>query len=281
MFFSEINAQKEYSLIGKLYLLKSVFFIVFILLVVYNIISFEYYTKYQLLIPELIIYLIFLFMMFKNHKVNYSISFIKYFKRDILFGLKSFWGTLFFEASVKVDLLLLGVFVSPAKVGVFSIISIMSDLFLNICTVLRTIVNPDITYNYLKSKEQFKSFIIKKSVINYKILVPIIAGLVLFFYSATLFIPKFSNYQEGLIPLIILFSFLALVSGYLPLMLTFGQIGKPNFQSLNFFILFIFNVGLNYVLIPIYGLLGAAIATGLAYMVYVLFFRKALNYLSN
>ncbi|MBK9223730.1 MAG: hypothetical protein IPO23_02010 [Flavobacterium sp.] len=41
-------------------------------------------------------------------------------------------------------------------------------------------------------------------------------------------------YKEGTFSLIILVIFLALASGFIPLMLTFGQIGKPNQQSATF-----------------------------------------------
>ena len=220
-------------------------------------------------------------MVLKKDTLNKEISFTNYFKRDITFGLKSFWGTIFYEASIKVDLLLLGAFVSPAKVGIFTIISMMSDLFINICTVLRTIVNPDITENFINKKENFNQFITKIAFKNYKILISVLVMFVLAYYFSVTSINQFAKYYDGFLPLLILFGFLASTSGYIPLMLTFGQIGKPNIQSLNFLILFLCNVILNWLLIPKYELIGAAIATGLSYVFYVLFFKKALSYVTQ
>ncbi|WP_396157168.1 polysaccharide biosynthesis C-terminal domain-containing protein [Flavobacterium sp.] len=281
VFLSEINAVKHYSLIGKLYLIKSFLFLTIIFSLISRNISFDQYVCLQLLLPEFFIYLICLFFVIKNYTVNKEIFFKKYFKRDLLFGLKSFWGTIFYEASTKVDLLLLGVFVSPAKVGIFTIISMISDLFLNICTVLRTIVNPEITENFLKKKESFNHFIQMKSIKNYIILIPILAVFVILYFISVTFIHQFATYSDGFVPLLILCLFLAATSGYIPLMLTFGQIGKPNFQSLNFLILFVFNVMFNWLLIPKYELIGAAFATGLSYVFYILFFRKALSFVTK
>lgn len=276
--FSELNASKKFSTIGILYIVKSIIFLLVMTLMILKIINFKQYINYQLLLPELIIYLYYAFIVIKHFLKSADFQPFRYFKRDLYFGIKSMWGTIFLEASTKVDVLMLGVFVSPEKVGIYSIISMISDLFLNISTAIRTFINPDITLNFISNREKFKNFIMQKIKLSYQILLPIIVCIILSFYVVTNFIPKYYIYKEGFIALVSLCLFLALVSGFIPLMLTFGQIGKPNLQSLNFLVLFLANVILNYLLIPLYGIEGASIATGLSYLIYTLFFRTLLHY---
>ncbi len=276
VFLSELNAVKKFNLIGKLYLMKSVIFSGIILLVVAHKIDFKEYIKYQLLVPELIIYLCYLLktmILFLKKTETFS---LKHTKRDLLFGVKSLWGTIFFEASTKIDVLLLGIYVTPERVGIYSVISMISDLFLNISSVLRTLVNPDITMNFITNKPNFVKFITAKVKISYKVLVPFLLLTTIVYYAVTTYLPQLLVYKEGFHSLLILAFFLSLASGFIPLMLTFGQIGKPNLQSLTFFVFFMSNLILNIVFIPLFGIEGASIATGLSYLIYVFCFKRLL-----
>lgn len=273
---SELNAVKKFNLIGKLYLVKSLVFSGIILLVVINKIDFKNYINCQLLLPELIIYLYYLsktLILFFKRTEAFS---LKHTKRDLLFGAKSLWGTIFFEASTKIDVLLLGIYVTPERVGIYSIISMISDLFLNISSVLRTLVNPDITMNFINNKSNFIKFINTKIKMSYKVLVPFLLLTTVVYYGVTTYMSQLLMYKEGFYSLLILAFFLSLASGFIPLMLTFGQIGKPNLQSLTFFVFFMSNLILNIVLIPLFGIEGASIATGLSYLIYVFCFNRLL-----
>jgi O-antigen/teichoic acid export membrane protein len=273
---SELNASKNFSLIGKLYLFKSFVLLLIISLIVFKKVDFKHYLIYQLVIPELLIYLFYLSKtMLEFLKIKEKFH-LKYLKRDLVFGVKSIWGTIFFEASTKVDVLMLGVYVSPEKVGIYTIISMISDLFLNVSSVLRTFLNPDITMNFMNQRDNFVNFIKQKVILCYKILVPFLILVVVLYLVATNFISQILMYKVGTISLIILTFFLALTSGFIPLMLTFGQIGKPNQQSVTFFVFFVANLLLNMALIPLFGIEGASLATGLSYLIYVYLFRTLL-----
>ncbi len=273
---SELNASKKFSLIGKLYLFKSFILLLIISLIVFKKVDFKNYLIYQLVIPELLIYLFYLsktILEFLKIKEKFH---LKYLKRDLVFGVKSIWGTIFFEASTKVDVLMLGIYVTPEKVGIYTIISMISDLFLNVSSVLRTFLNPDITLNFMNHRGNFVNFITNKAMVCYKILVPFLLLVVVVYLGVTNFISQILMYKEGTFSLIILVIFLALASGFIPLMLTFGQIGKPNQQSATFFVFFMTNLLLNMALIPLFGIEGASLATGLSYVVYVYLFRTLL-----
>lgn len=171
---------------------------------------------------------------------------------------------------------MLGIYVSPEKVGIYTIISMISDLFLNVSSVLRTFLNPDITMNFMNQRDNFVNFIKQKVILCYKILLPFLILVVVLYLGATNFIHQILMYKAGTISLIILIFFLALASGFIPLMLTFGQIGKPNQQSATFFVFFVANLLLNMALIPLFGIEGASLATGLSYLIYVYLFRTLL-----
>lgn len=273
---SELNASKNFSLIGKLYLFKSFVLLGIISLIILNKINFKEYLRYQLVIPELLIYLFYLSKTVIEFLKSKERFYLKYLKRDLTFGMKALWGTIFFEASTKVDVLMLGVYVSPEKVGIYTIISMISDLFLNVSSVLRTFLNPDITLHFMNQRDTFVNFIKQKAILCYRILVPFLFLVVIMYLGATNFISQILMYKAGTFSLIILTFFLALASGFIPLMLTFGQIGKPNQQSVTFFVFFVANLVLNIAFIPIFGIEGASLATGLSYVIYVYLFRKLL-----
>jgi O-antigen/teichoic acid export membrane protein len=97
------------------------------------------------------------------------------------------------------------------------------------------------------------------------------------FVCSTFAIPDYVNYRIGLPALIVLSFFLCLTAGFFPLLQVFGQIGRPLTQSATYAILFIANILFNLIFIPWLGMLGAALGTGLAYLVYVAVFLKLLD----
>ncbi|MCG8607168.1 polysaccharide biosynthesis C-terminal domain-containing protein, partial [bacterium] len=71
----------------------------------------------------------------------------------------------------------------------------------------------------------------------------------------------------------ILVSGILLCAGYLPFQMMLNQIGLPAYQT-TFMILFVgTNFVLNLILIPILGMLGAAIATAVAYASQIIYLR--------
>jgi len=61
--------------------------------------------------------------------------------------------------------------------------------------------------------------------------------------------------------------------GYLPFQMLLNQVGSPGYQTLFFASIFVTNVALNMLMIPIIGMLGAAIATSVSVSVQVLYLK--------
>jgi len=61
--------------------------------------------------------------------------------------------------------------------------------------------------------------------------------------------------------------------GYLPLQMMLNQVGAPGYQTLFIALIFATNVVLNLVLIPMIGMLGAAIATSVSFSSQVLYLK--------
>ena len=85
-------------------------------------------------------------------------------------------------------------------------------------------------------------------------------------YMIIEFLPESSLYYENYIVLIILISSIVIISGFIPfeIILTLG--GRPGLQSIQTFITLVFNVTLNFILIPYFGAIGAAIATASSFI---------------
>ncbi|MCF8258647.1 MAG: polysaccharide biosynthesis C-terminal domain-containing protein, partial [Flavobacteriales bacterium] len=203
---------------------------------------------------------------------------LKLFKRDFNYGIKALWGALFLDSSTKVDVLMLGAFTDARTTGIYTFISLASDLFLQFMTMVRSWVNPKVTRTYMdRDRPMFREFLKEQALQSYAVGTGFMALVCVGFVVSAFAIPEYAAYRAGLPSLLVLSFFLCLCAGFFPLLQVFGQIGRPMTQSATYAILFISNVLLNLLLIPWLGMIGAALGTGLAYMVYVLVFLRLIG----
>ena len=95
----------------------------------------------------------------------------------------------------------------------------------------------------------------------------IVIALIIIILDQFLFlIPNGEIFQENLTILVILSSGIWLISGYIPFESFLTLAGRPELQSLQSFIIVILNLLLNILLIPYFGVLGAAIATAISFI---------------
>ncbi len=274
VFISELNALRTFKSIGWLYISKS---LLCFLLLLFSFIFHSNLTHFVfavILLPEILIFIMFVISALKSiNNIKFN-SIILNFKRDIRFGIKAFWGSLFLDTSTKVDILVIGAYADSAVTGIYGFISLTSDIILQYITIIRSFLNPEITKKYSKNSiDVFLKFIQNKIKMSYLLSVPVIFVILVVFTYIINYVPMYQKFEGGTNTLIILTFFLSLSSGYLPLLQVFGQIGKPLIQSYSFTILFLSNLILNFILVPRFSMEGAAVATGLSYLIYIIVFR--------
>ncbi len=271
-FVSQLNAKKNFNSLGTMFGIKGIFVFLVLLYFFFNSLAVKYYIFFSFLVPELFVFIAYSIIAVYLFSKQTILGFKKYFKKDLRFGLQSFWGALFLETSTKLDVLMLGSFTNMSITGIYGLIAVFSDITLQYNVFIRSFFNPEITrVYYSKSISEFKFFlksIIKKTYLFNGLFIVVLVGLLLFFICN---IPSLENYNFGIVPLITLALFFLLASGYFVFFQLFGQIGLPLIQSYSFAILFLSNLVLNLVLIPFFGMFGAALATGIAYLVFVIF----------
>jgi len=272
VFISQLNAKKRFNSLGVMFGVKGVFVSLVLLYFFFNNLDINDYIFFSFLVPELLVFIAYSFIglyLLSNKTIS---NFKKYFKEDLSFGLKSFWGALFLDTSTKLDVLLLGSFTNMNITGIYGLIAVFSDIVVQYNVFIRSYFNPEITrVYYSKSISQFRFFlrsVIKKTYLLNALFIIVISGILMF---CVLNIPDLENYNSGIVPLLILALFFLLTSGYFVCFQLFGQIGLPLIQSYSLMILFFSNLVLNLVLIPLFGMIGAALATGISYFVFIVY----------
>lgn len=195
-------------------------------------------------------------------------------RRHFLFGYHSFWGATIGELNTRVDTLTLGIFVDDAQVGVYSLALMIFEGFVQMGVVLRNVFNPQLSRLIgLNDAEQIRETIrkIKRNTYFAFTLVSFVA-MAFFPFFVHLF---FTDAFDKSIPIFILLmvSFI-IASGYLPFDMILSQAGFPKHQSYFRTSIITVNIVLNFLLIPQFGIYGAALATLIAFVSRIYFLNK-------
>lgn len=205
-------------------------------------------------------------------------------KKMIVFGLKALPVGTLIELNTRIDVLILSYFVSANEVGLYSFVAMIAEGLMLLLVVIRNQVNP-----YLAETIAIN---------NWLLLSQLITSLRRYLYSGALVFVILLNLcylpiVEWLLPgqglsstlpllMILSFSFL-LIAGFLPFDQMLNMGGAPGYQSLQSIAVVMSNILLNFMLIPFWGILGAAIATAIANSIVAIFslrwlVRKAFNF---
>ena len=207
-------------------------------------------------------------------------------KQLLRFGVSIFPGNLILEFNTKIDVICLGLITgNDYLVGVYSFAALFAEGFYQLFVVVRRIINPKITRMYAENHTLGKPMdAIVQLIQKYlRFGAPLSGILILFVYYAACYILKREPYLAAMLPLAILSISIALNSKSISFGNILSDTGKPTIESMINLIAATSNVVFNCILIPFFGLTGAAIATGISYFVYTIAQRKLvkkhLNYI--
>lgn len=191
------------------------------------------------------------------------------------FGARGMISGLALEANIRIDILALGLFMSDLAVGIYSFAATLAEGFYQLLHVVRNNLNPllvglfrDRRFGELEGLvRRVWKWIYPGSLAAALIGVLLYPGLIdLFFEDQTLL--------AGRPVLIILLAGLVLYSGFLPFDFSLLQAGRPGRQTLFLGLQIGTNIGLNLLLIPIWGLWGAALATATSFGVSIYYLNR-------
>jgi O-antigen/teichoic acid export membrane protein len=194
---------------------------------------------------------------------NNWLSFLPY---HLKFGTKGALSGALLELNSRVDVLMLGYFLTDKVTGIYSFAAMLYEGFMQFLVVLQNNYNPHLS-NFLHNKkwEALVEAIKKGRNLTYKyalVLVPLTIacypiGISIVFGSG-------SEFAASWQPFLILMIGLLISAGYLPFQHLLVMGGLPGWHTFFMIITVVFNILFNWVLIPIYGLNGAAMGTALS-----------------
>ena len=203
----------------------------------------------------------------KHYHLNFGTKSRQWLKEHLSFGIKGVMNGGVSELNSRVDVIVIGVFLSDTAVGIYTMASTVIEGVMQVPTIVRNVINPILSEHWFSgSKESLRSFmraVVSKfylafavvgilSIVGFHILINYIIGSE---FSAS--IPIFTILMVGLI----------LSSGFMPLDMLPIQFGYPITQSAYKAAVTLLNIVLNVLLIQEYGLLGVAFATGISFVV--------------
>ena len=190
------------------------------------------------------------------------------------FGGKATVGNILIDVNTRVDVLMLGLFTSDRIVGIYSFAAMLAEGFSQLPIVLRANVNPIITkYRFENSNVDLEVLIRRGVRLLYLYLVPVgILAVACFSLVFNLF-GLGEEFSDSWAVFAILMTGILLSVGYLPFQMLLNQVGSPGFQTVFIASIFVTNVVLNMLLIPMFGMFGAAIATSMSVSAPVLYLK--------
>jgi O-antigen/teichoic acid export membrane protein len=235
----------------------------------------EYWLSVSLSFGELTTFLWLSIILFKILPIRFYIFKSQQFKnwmyQHFLFGIKGFVSGFLAEINTRVDVIMLGIFVSDEMVGVYSFASMFAEGFYMLTTVIRNNINPILSKMVIaKDFDGITKFIDKIR----RWFCPTISLIILIFISLyPLFLKmvfrteKYDLYIQSWLVIIILLLGILVASGYIPFENILIQGGNPTYQSLLTVINVTSNIIFNAIFIPLIGISGAAIGTTCAYLI--------------
>jgi len=271
---SFFNGMRYMILYAVFNALRAIFMIVFLLL----FILFDYQIKYLTLIFTLPECLLSILLIIKVSKNIVFLTYIKLFKLSkLLFkhGNNAAIGHIVLDLNSKIDILILGLFTSDIMVGIYSFAAFVSDGFLQIFFVFRNNINPIITNIYFNRNKYLLEKVINLNIKKFYTLFTLLGICIMLFYPVFLYLFNVNKYYiENISVFAILLLGALLSSGYIPFQMIFNQIGKAKEQSKFLILFFLINICFNFLLVPLLGIYGAALAILISFLFQVYYIKK-------
>ncbi|MCG6121914.1 MAG: oligosaccharide flippase family protein [Microvirga sp.] len=189
----------------------------------------------------------------------------------LTFGGKSLVAGMFGEINTRVDVLIIGFFLSDRAVGVYSFAAMLLDGLYHLLAMVRVNFNPLLVKAVRDEAWPDAQRILRLSKIYAPAVMGALAlGVFVFYWIVTFhFVPE-RGLQEGLPVLFILLTGLVLTAGLIPFDNLLLVSGYPAYQTLQQLVAVMTNVVVNIALIPLIGIEGAALGTAASYLAAVI-----------
>ncbi|MFQ5763439.1 MAG: lipopolysaccharide biosynthesis protein [Rhodospirillales bacterium] len=188
-------------------------------------------------------------------------------ERHFRFGAKALVNGFLAESYIRVDIIMLGIFVSDRDVGIYSFAALFIEGLYQVPSVVRTIANPVLVRLFAAGeKSQIVYFCRRTARLSTAVYIAVTGMVVVAYPYLEPFFPD-QLVVQGYPVLWVLAAGLLIYSAFIPLDHALLQAGSPGRQSLLMAANVAANVALNAMLIPLFGIMGAAVATAIAFCI--------------
>lgn len=200
-----------------------------------------------------------------------------WFRQHLRFGGSAFFSGLLMDINLKVDVMMLGYYLSNRVVGVYNFAAMLAvEGLYQFVVVIQMNMNPLMTRLKTENRMEDLRKYIRRATMMLTPAMALISCLIGVLYPyLTQWLTGSLEFVPGRVYFVVLMAGIVIGSSHLPFLFLLNQWGFPGWFSLFLLAIVGSNVVLNVVLIPLYGALGAAIGTGLSYAltrVYLRFF---------
>ncbi|MFC1828511.1 oligosaccharide flippase family protein [Thermodesulfobacteriota bacterium] len=195
-------------------------------------------------------------------------------EKHLRFGVKSVLGGVVSEANTRVDIFMLGIFLSDSIVGIYSIAALVIEGIAKFVDFLRFPINPYLSYEIAHGRIVKLCQLIRRGVkVSYLLVISICIVALATYHLLPAYIIKNPAFNQSWTPFVILAIGLMFGGGYRPFKLLLSQAGFPGYQTLLQVLILSSNIILNFFFIRMFGYNGAAIATAITFILYVVYLK--------
>ena len=261
---SIFQGMQEFREFNRVLILQPVVMLVFVI----ALMIFEVHSIYYLMLGNFLVVLITLvlsiFFLKKFLHNDEESSSEPYVKEALKYGYKAHLSNILAFVNYKADIFLVNFLISPAAAGVYVIAVKLSERLWVLSQAVSTVLLPRLSE---LSNDERKRLQITPLISRVTLWLTAFASIALAFVAFPLIKFVFgSEYLDAYIPLLILLPGIVFTSASRVLANDLAARGRPELNMYTSWVVVVCNIFGNILLIPMYGLLGAAVATTLAYV---------------
>lgn len=195
-------------------------------------------------------------------------------REHITYGTKSVLAGVILELNAKVDIWMLGIYLTDGPVGVYSFAAFVAEGVFQLIVVLQQNYNPILARTFAEKRyDELHAVVRKGRRGTYLLMVPICAVATLVYPFAVSILTGREGFDASFAPFAALMIGTAIAAGWLPFAQALLMAGKPGWHTLFMALVVGTNIAGNALLIPYLGLSGAAIATAISLAASIVYLR--------
>lgn len=193
-------------------------------------------------------------------------------REHLRYGVKSAGSGVLLELNARVDVLMIGHFMADRFVGIYTVAAMVAEGVYQLLVVLQNLYNPVLARELAASRFDALLATVKRGRRRTYAAMALVGAIAVFVYphAVALVFDRTSGasapavdpgFAASWVPFCWLMLGIVLASGYIPFAQTLLMANRPGWHTLYMVLTVLFNVIGNWILIPIWGLPGAAIST--------------------